>query len=179
MNIKLINKFLYFSKYRLRCAIGKRGITYNKKEGDQKTPRGTYKLETVFYRKDRVKSLKTLLKKIIIKRNMGWCDSSKSKFYNKLIKFPFSDSAEKMWLKEKTRSNETTPHKNQSVLDFVSMLFEKFSLLDNTRKFFIHSFNAYDEKCFISNNPESTTPRLPKQTTDYMAVVEARSAKSA
>ena len=101
MNIKLINKFLYFSKYRLRCAIGKRGITYNKKEGDQKTPRGTYKLETVFYRKDRVKSLKTLLKKIIIKRNMGWCDSSKSKFYNKLIKFPFSDSAEKMWLKEK------------------------------------------------------------------------------
>ena len=101
MNIKLINKFLYFSKYRLRCAIGKRGITYNKKEGDQKTPRGTYKLETVFYRKDRVKSLKTLLKKTIVKRNMGWCDSSKSKFYNKLIKFPFSDSAEKMWLKEK------------------------------------------------------------------------------
>ena len=32
---------------------------------------------------------------------MGWCDDSNSKFYNQLIKLPFKDSAEKLWLIEK------------------------------------------------------------------------------
>ena len=31
---------------------------------------------------------------------MGWCDDISSKHYNKLIKFPFKLSAEKLWLKE-------------------------------------------------------------------------------
>ena len=30
---------------------------------------------------------------------MGWCDDPKSKKYNKLIKFPFSNRAEKLFLK--------------------------------------------------------------------------------
>ena len=30
---------------------------------------------------------------------MGWCDDPKSNFYNKLIKFPFYDSAEKLYKK--------------------------------------------------------------------------------
>ena len=29
---------------------------------------------------------------------MGWCDDSRSKFYNKLVRFPFSMSAEKLWI---------------------------------------------------------------------------------
>ena len=29
---------------------------------------------------------------------MGWCDDPKSKFYNKLIKFPFKFRAEKLFL---------------------------------------------------------------------------------
>ena len=100
MNIKLKNKFLYFDKYRIKCAIGKRGITSNKREGDGKTPRGKFKLKSIFYRKDRIKKVKSPLKKIIIKKNMGWCDDSNSKYYNKRIKFPFKLSAEKLWLKE-------------------------------------------------------------------------------
>ena len=101
MNIKLINKFLYFNKYKLRCSIGKRGITHNKKEGDRKTPRGIFKINSIFYRKDRIGDLKTSIKKRIIKKNMGWCDDPGSKHYNKLIKFPFKKSAEKLWLKSK------------------------------------------------------------------------------
>ena len=31
---------------------------------------------------------------------MGWCDDATSKKYNKLIRFPFNLSAEKLWLKE-------------------------------------------------------------------------------
>ena len=33
MNIELKNKILYFKKYKLRCAIGKRGISIKKKRG--------------------------------------------------------------------------------------------------------------------------------------------------
>mgnify|MGYP006134177153 CR=1 FL=1 len=100
MNIKLKNKFLYFSKYKIKCAIGKRGITSKKVEGDKKTPKGTFGLKSIFYRKDRVSKIKSSLKKHIIKKNMGWCDDSKSRYYNKMIKFPFDLSAEKLWLKK-------------------------------------------------------------------------------
>ena len=31
---------------------------------------------------------------------MGWCDDIRSKYYNKMINFPFNLSAEKLWLKE-------------------------------------------------------------------------------
>ena len=101
MHIKLINKNLYFDDYKLKCAIGKRGITSKKREGDKKTPKGTFKFVSLFYRKDRVKKISTSLKKNVIKKNMGWCDDPDSKHYNKLIKFPFKFSAEKLFLKKK------------------------------------------------------------------------------
>ena len=47
MNIILKNKFLYFENYKLRCSIGKNGISYNKKEGDNKTPKGNFKFEDI------------------------------------------------------------------------------------------------------------------------------------
>jgi len=98
MNIKLKKKNLYFGQYRIKCATGKRGITHKKLEGDNKTPAGTFKFNTIFYRKDRILKIKSSLPKIIIKKNMGWCNDSDSKFYNKLIRFPFNFKAEKMWL---------------------------------------------------------------------------------
>jgi len=100
MNIKLKNKFLYFDKYKIKCAIGKRGITSKKIEGDEKTPKGTFTFISIFYRKDRIPRLKALLKKNVIKKNIGWCDDTRSKYYNRLIKIPFKKSAEKLWLKE-------------------------------------------------------------------------------
>jgi L,D-peptidoglycan transpeptidase YkuD (ErfK/YbiS/YcfS/YnhG family) len=54
MNIILKNKFLYFQKYKLRCSIGKSGISYKKKEGDNKTPKGKFKFKYILYRKDRI-----------------------------------------------------------------------------------------------------------------------------
>ena len=101
MHIKLKNKKLYFEDYKLKCAIGKRGITSKKREGDQKTPRGSFKFISLFYRKDRVKKIKSNLKKFVIRKNMGWCDDVNSKHYNTLIKFPFKFSAEKLYLKKK------------------------------------------------------------------------------
>jgi len=99
MNIILKNNFLLFQNYKLRCSIGKSGISSKKKEGDFKTPKGTFKFKYIFYRKDRIIKLRSKLKKVVIKKNMGWCDDVNSRYYNKKITFPFNSHAEKLWLK--------------------------------------------------------------------------------
>ena len=100
MHILIKNKILIYNNYRIKCAVGKRGIREKKQEGDFITPIGLYKINFVLYRKDRIKKLDTILKKLIINKNMGWCDDSKSKKYNKLINTPFAYSYEKLYRKE-------------------------------------------------------------------------------
>tara|TARA_B100000609_G_scaffold189438_1_gene176457 strand:+ start:316 stop:816 length:501 start_codon:yes stop_codon:yes gene_type:complete len=100
VHILINKKYITFKNYKAKCAIGKRGIGNKKKEGDLITPKGIYKVKYVLYRKDRVKKIKTKLKKIIIKKNMGWCDDVRSNNYNKLIKLPFNYSHEKLYKKE-------------------------------------------------------------------------------
>ncbi len=78
---------LVFDDFIFRCAIGVKGITKKKVEGDKKTPIGTFSLGNLYYRKDRYIKPLTKLKCIPIKNNMGWCDDVNSKkYYNKLIK---------------------------------------------------------------------------------------------
>ena len=101
MHIYLKKKFLHFNNYKVKCSVGKNGLTKKKIEGDLKTPKGKFKFEYLFYRKDRIKIIKTKIKKRVIKKNMGWCDEPKSNFYNQLIKFPFKYNAEKLFLKKK------------------------------------------------------------------------------
>jgi len=100
MNIKLKRKYLYYLNNKIKCTIGKNGITEKKQEGDLKTPKGIFKLIKIFYRKDRIKIFKSSLKKYYIKKNIGWCDDPNSQYYNRLIKFPFRGSAEKLWRKD-------------------------------------------------------------------------------
>ncbi len=96
----LINKnYLTYNKLKVKCAIGKKGIGYKKKEGDLITPNGEFKIKYVLFRKDRVK-ISTKLKKKAINKNMGWCDDPTSVQYNKLIKLPFAYSYEKLHKKE-------------------------------------------------------------------------------
>ena len=54
-------------------------------------------MKYVLFRKDRVKKLKTKLKKIAIQKDMGWCNDSRSTKYNKLIKKPFNYTFEKLF----------------------------------------------------------------------------------
>ena len=88
MTIFIKNKHtLQIDEFKLRCCIGKKGSTINKKEGDKKTPIGIFKIENLYFRKDRIKKPKTSLKSVEIKSTMGWCDDIHSpKIYNKLIK---------------------------------------------------------------------------------------------
>ena len=80
MLIKVKNKdTLIFDDFTFRCTIGKKGISNKKKEGDLCTPKGLFKLGTVFYRSDRVKNIQTKLKLRKIDRSMGWCNDPLSK----------------------------------------------------------------------------------------------------
>ena len=97
MHILINKKFLIYNNYKVKCAVGKRGIGNKNIEGDFITPKGVYKIKYLLYRKDRVKKIKSKLKKIIIKKDMGWCDDSKSILYNKLIKLPFNYKYEKLY----------------------------------------------------------------------------------
>ena len=101
MNIKIKNHLLLYKGYKLKCCIGKSGLTSSKKEGDLATPKGLYKLGLIYYRKDRIGSLKCKIRKKVIKKNMGWCNDIKSKKYNKQIFFPFKYRAEKLFRKDK------------------------------------------------------------------------------
>ena len=102
MNIKVKNHLLLYKGYKLKCSIGKSGIKKSKKEGDLSTPKGVFQLGYLYYRKDRIKKLESKLKKKVIKKNMGWCNDSKSKKYNKEIYLPFKYKAEKLYKKNRT-----------------------------------------------------------------------------
>jgi L,D-peptidoglycan transpeptidase YkuD (ErfK/YbiS/YcfS/YnhG family) len=97
----LINKnYLTYNSYKVKCALGKRGIGNKRREGDFITPKGNFKIKYILYRKDRIKRIQSKIKKIIIKKNMGWCDDPLSKEYNKLIKIPSEYSYEKLYKKD-------------------------------------------------------------------------------
>ena len=102
MHILINRKYLTYDKYKVKCAVGKRGIGYKKKEGDLITPKGLYKVKYILYRKDRIKKIQSNLKKVVIKKNMGWCDDPKSKHYNRLVYLPFDYSCEKLFKKNNT-----------------------------------------------------------------------------
>ena len=87
MTIIVKNKeTLLFDDFKFKCSIGKKGFNKEKKEGDETTPKGLFNLGNIYYRADRVPKPDSKVKKIVIKKNMGWCDDSKSKYYNKIIK---------------------------------------------------------------------------------------------
>ena len=92
---------LVFDDFTFRCAIGAKGITKKKVEGDKKTPIGIFSLGNLYYRKDRNIKPLTKLKCIPIKNNMGWCDDVNSKkYYNKLIKINKKIRYEKLFRKD-------------------------------------------------------------------------------
>ena len=99
MHILINKKYLTFNNYKAKCSIGKRGIGLKRKEGDLITPKGKYKIKFILYRKDRVK-IQSKIKKIVIKKEMGWCDDPNSKQYNKLIMLPSVYNYEKLYKKE-------------------------------------------------------------------------------
>ena len=102
MTIILKNKeTLNYKEFYFKCCIGKKGLTINKIEGDKKTPKGTYSLGNLFYRKDKNSKPITKIKCIPISKKMGWCNDTKNKKkYNRLIKINKNICYEKMFRRD-------------------------------------------------------------------------------
>ena len=102
MTIILKNKqTLEINDFKFKCSVGKNGFTSKKKEGDKKTPKGIFKIDHLYYRRDRLKKPKTLLRCIEIKNNMGWCDDINfPNNYNKPIKINKKIKHEKLKRKD-------------------------------------------------------------------------------
>ena len=102
MTIFVKNKHtLELDDFKFRCCVGKKGSTTKKKEGDKKTPRGTFEIENLYYRKDRKVRPSTSLKCIEIKKDMGWCnDVNYPNKYNKLFKIKKKIKHEKLKRKD-------------------------------------------------------------------------------
>lgn len=100
MKIIVKNNTLSYGDFKFKCSIGKNGISANKIEGDKKTPKGLYSLGPLYFRNDRLLKPKTLLKSIPIRKNMGWCDDIKNKFYNKIVNTKKKLRHEKLFIKK-------------------------------------------------------------------------------
>jgi len=102
MTILVKNKHtLQIDEFKFKCSIGKKGSTINKKEGDNKTPKGTFGIENLYFRKNRIKKPSTFLKCVEIKNDMGWCDDVNfPKKYNKLFKIDKKIRHEKLKRKD-------------------------------------------------------------------------------
>ena len=129
MRIILKNKeTLLYDNFKFKCCIGKKGTTSNKIEGDKKTPKGIFSLGPLYYRKDRTNNPITKLKKIEIKKFMGWCDDSKNRNYNKPIIINNKTKCEKLFRKKNNydllipiKYNFMKPKKNKGSAIFLHL----------------------------------------------------------
>jgi L,D-peptidoglycan transpeptidase YkuD (ErfK/YbiS/YcfS/YnhG family) len=57
----IINKsgYLKYKNLQFRCCLGKAGIEEKKKEGDNITPKGIFKIMRIYYRAGRIKNIIT------------------------------------------------------------------------------------------------------------------------
>ena len=61
MNLLVQNNYLHSDLGRFACAIGRDGLTTNKIEGDHKTPVGEFKFKKIYYRKDKLGEMVSLI----------------------------------------------------------------------------------------------------------------------
>ena len=125
MLLRLKNKeYLIVDEFKFKCSIGKKGLKSKKTEGDQCTPIGVFKIGKVYYRPDRVKKIDTILKTKKIKKNMGWCNDSHNKKYNKEIVLNKKNKGERLFRKDNAydilivieyNTNKTKPFKGSAI----------------------------------------------------------------
>ena len=125
MLLRLKNKeYLIADEFKFKCSIGKKGLKLKKKEGDNCTPKGNFKIGKVYYRPDRVNKPETILKTKTITKNMGWCDDPHNKNYNKEIVLNKKNTGEILFRKDNAydilivieyNTNKTKPFKGSAI----------------------------------------------------------------
>ncbi|MGB8275678.1 MAG: L,D-transpeptidase family protein [Alphaproteobacteria bacterium] len=79
------------------CALGRSGVTTNKREGDGATPAGCFPLRRVLFRADRIAPPKTALPVAALSGSDGWCDDPAHPDYNRPVRLPHPGSCERLW----------------------------------------------------------------------------------
>ena len=100
MKVNIINDHLgelRFGDKCYPCALGKSGVTVNKREGDHCSPAGLYSLRSLFYRADKIEKPISKLEASAISKNDGWCDDPAQANYNQLVELPVEGSFENLW----------------------------------------------------------------------------------
>lgn len=80
----------------LRCALGRSGIGSIKREGDGKTPVGSFKLLSLYRRSDRNCFVTSRLSSQCTPPQLGWCDAVGDRNYNRPVRLPYPASCETM-----------------------------------------------------------------------------------
>lgn len=79
-----------------RCALGKGGVSSNKREGDGATPLARMRVLGGFCRTDGVVSRRSPLRLTPIRADLGWCDAPDDRNYNRPVDLPYKASHENM-----------------------------------------------------------------------------------
>jgi len=79
------------------CALGHSGTSHAKREGDNATPVGRFRILQAFYRADRGPRPRTGLRLKAIRPDDGWSDDVHDRRYNRLVPLPCPTRHEKMW----------------------------------------------------------------------------------
>ncbi len=82
---------------RLRCALGRAGISRQKREGDGASPAGSFLMRRLFYRADRIARPASGLAMQAITLADGWCDDPGDAAYNRPVALPYKARAERLW----------------------------------------------------------------------------------
>ena len=114
---------LIIDDFKFKCCVGKKGLNFNKKEGDFSTPKGLFNIKKLYFRKDRIGIPKCKINKKVIKKNMAWCDDSNHKKYNEEIKTFNRNLKENLYRKDHkydyiisiSHNEEKIPHKGSAV----------------------------------------------------------------
>jgi L,D-peptidoglycan transpeptidase YkuD (ErfK/YbiS/YcfS/YnhG family) len=81
----------------LRCALGRGGVSAEKREGDGATPLGRWLCRSLLYRPDRIAVPPTGLTAIPLAPFDGWCDAPGDPAYNRPVRLPYAASCESLW----------------------------------------------------------------------------------
>ncbi len=79
------------------CALGRAGVSLEKREGDGATPAGTLPLRRLFWRPDRLTRPGTVVPAQPLATDIGWCDDPAASAYNTEVRLPCAVAHERLW----------------------------------------------------------------------------------
>jgi L,D-peptidoglycan transpeptidase YkuD (ErfK/YbiS/YcfS/YnhG family) len=86
LNLRTSRGRLVLGALSFPAACGRSGRGYRKREGDGLSPGGSYRLECLLYRDDRMLRPQTGLAAMRLRPDWGWCEDVGDRNYNRLVR---------------------------------------------------------------------------------------------